>query len=118
MSLISRRNMLIGSAVIGTTVAGLGIAPEREPSHEMSTLIEAHIATYATFMKAIRKPSDRHNDHAASSKAEEKALLAVCGFTAISEADRRVKATYLLQIEARGELDLREHMQTVLLSMT
>jgi hypothetical protein len=84
----------------------------------MSTLIEAHIATYATFMKAIRKPSDRHNDHAASSRAEEKAELAVCGFTAISEADRRAKATYLLQIEARGELDLREHMQTVLLSMT
>jgi hypothetical protein len=117
MSRISRRKMLVGSAVIGTTVAGIGIAREREPSHEMSTLIETHIAAYATFMKAIRKPSGRHNDHAASSRAEEKALLAVCGFSAIDEADRRPKATYLLQVEARGELDLREHMQTVLLSM-
>jgi hypothetical protein len=117
MSRISRRNMLVGSAVIGTTVAGIGLAREPEPSHEMSTLIEAHMAAYATLMKAIRKPSGRHNDHAASSRAEEKALLAVCGFPAIGEADRRAKATYLLQIEARGELDLREHMQTVLLSM-
>jgi hypothetical protein len=117
MSRISRRKMLVGSAVIGTTVAGIGIATEREPSQGMSTLIEAHMAAYATFMKAIREPSGRHNDHAAGSRAEEKALLAVCGFSAISEADRRAKATYLLQVEARGELDLREHMQTVLLSM-
>ncbi|MER9202938.1 hypothetical protein NKH74_27745 [Mesorhizobium sp. M0933] len=33
------------------------------------------------------------NNHAASSLDEEKALLAVCGFPAISEADRRAKAT-------------------------
>ena len=117
MSRFSRRNMLVGSAVLSTTVLGTGIAGEQEPSRELTALIEAHRASYTTFMKAIRKPHGTRNDHTASSRAEEKALLAVCGFPATSEADRRAKATYLLQIEARGELDLREHMQAVLLSM-
>jgi formiminotetrahydrofolate cyclodeaminase len=117
MSRISRRKMLIGSAVLGTTVAGTGIAREQEPSGDMSALIEAHEAAYAAFMSSIRKPDDDRNDHAARSQAEEKALLAVCGYPTVSEIDRRTKATYLLEIETRGELDLREHMRAVLLSM-
>ena len=44
MSRISRRKMLVGSAVLGTTVAGTGIAREQEPSGDMSALIEAHEA--------------------------------------------------------------------------
>lgn len=116
MSRVSRRNMLVGSAVLGTTVVGMGVAGQQEPPRGLSTLIEAHRAAYATFMKAIRRPHGTCNDHAATSLAEEKALVAVCGFPAVSKADRRAKATYLLQIEARGELDLREHMQSVLLS--
>ena len=41
----------------------------------------------------------------------------MCSYPAIEEADCRVKARYLLAIEARGELDLEEHMQAVLRSM-
>jgi hypothetical protein len=115
MSRISRRNMLVGSAVLVTTKVGTGIADE--PSRDLTKLIEAHKAAYAAFMTSIRKPHGTRNDHAASSRVEEKALLAVCGLSAVSEADRRAKAAYLLQIEARGELDLREHMQAVLFSM-
>lgn len=117
MSRISRRTMLAGSAALGTAVAGPGIAGQQEPSRELSELIEAHQAAYETFMDTMRKPNGPRNDHAASSQSEEKALLAVCGFPAVSEVDRRTKATYLLEIEARGELDLREHMQAVLRSM-
>jgi hypothetical protein len=117
MSQISRRTMLVGSAVLGANVVGTEIAGEQEPSRELASLIEAQKVAYATFMKTIRKPHGTRKDHAASSRSEEKALLAICGFPAISEVDRRAKATYLLQIEARGELDLREHMQAVLFSM-
>ena len=120
MSRISRRNMLVGCAVFGTPVATTGIAwdlREQEPSRALSTLIETHEATYAAFIKVIRKPNDSRNDHAATSRDEEKALVALCGFPAITEVDRQTKAIYLLQIEARGELDLREHMQAVRRSM-
>ena len=117
MSRISRRTMLVGSAVLGANVEGTGIAGEQEPSRELASLIESHQAAYATFMTSIRKPHGTRNDNAASSRSEEKALLAICGFPAISEVDRRAKATYLLQIEARGELDLRGHMRAVLFSM-
>jgi hypothetical protein len=117
MSQISRRTMLLGSAVLGANVVATGIAGEQEPSRELASLIEAHQAAYATFMTSLRKPHGTRKNHAASSRSEEKALLAVCCFPAISEVDRRAKATYLLQIEARGELDLREHMQAVLVSM-
>lgn len=117
MSRISRRNMLVGSAVLGTAAVRPGIAGDQEPARLLSTLIEAHKAAYATFMKAIRKPSGTRNYHAECGRDEENALLDVCGFPAISEADRRAKATYLLEIEARGELDLREYMQAVLFAM-
>ena len=112
---ISRRKMLVGSAVLGTTRAGTGVAGA--PSCDLAALIEAHKAAYADFMTSIRKSHGTRDDHAACSRAEEDALLAVCGLPAASDLDRRAKATYLLEIEARGELDLREHMQAVLLSM-
>lgn len=65
-----------------------------------------HLAAYAALIEAISKPNDSCNTHAATSRDEEKALVAVCGFPATTEADRRAKAIYRLQIEARGELDL------------
>ncbi|CAH2396760.1 hypothetical protein MES4922_170146 [Mesorhizobium ventifaucium] len=43
-------------------------------------------------------------------------LSAPIPLPAVSEADRRAKAKYLLNVEARGELDLKEHMQAVLRS--
>jgi hypothetical protein len=118
MSRISRRDMLVGSAVLGAT--GTSTAAdlrEEQQSRALSTLIEAHEAAYARFMKAIRKPNGSRDNHAAASRDEEKALLDVCGFPAATAADRRAKAAYLLPIEARGELDLREHMQAVLQSI-
>lgn len=38
-------------------------------------------------------------------------------YPATSRGDRRTKAHYLLTVEARGELDLEEHMQAILHSM-
>jgi hypothetical protein len=107
---------LAGSAAIGTVVAGTGIAEAREPepSCELSSLIEKHLAAYEAFMAAIPKPNGGGNDHAEASRKEERALLDVCGFPATTTADRKAKAAYLLR---RGELDLREHMQAILLSM-
>ena len=112
---ISRRKILVGSAILGTTRSGMGIAGQ--PSPDLTALIEAHKAAYADFMTSIRTLHGTHNDQAACSRSEEKALLAVCVFPAASDLDRRAKATFLLEIEARGELDLRQHMQAVLLSM-
>ena len=51
-----------------------------------------------------------------ASREEERALLAVCGYPAVGEADRLAKARYLLEIEARGELDLPQQMQALLRS--
>lgn len=112
---ISRRKILVGSAILGTTRSGTGMAGE--PSGDLAALIEAHKAAYADFMTSIRPLHGTHNDHAACSRAEEEALLAVCGFPAANELERRAKTVYLLEIEARGELDLRQHVQAVLLSM-
>jgi hypothetical protein len=59
----------------------------------------------------------RHDrDCARASREEERALLAICSYAAVGEADRLAKARYLLEIEALGELDLAEHMQAVLKS--
>lgn len=119
MSRISRRNLLFraGGSVIGTAVAGSGVARERESSGGLAMLIEAHKAAYTAFIESIRKPNRARNDHAESSRVEERALMAVLQFRAIDEADRRAKAEYLLEVEARGELDLRQHIQAVLRSM-
>lgn len=123
MSRISRRTLLLssGSVVIASPFVGTAIAgkPHRRnqgPSRELRALIEAHKAMYAVFGKSIREPGTNGRELDKVSRAEERALLAVCSYPAVSEGDRRTKARYLLKIEARGELDLKEHMQAVLLS--
>lgn len=121
MSAISRRTLLVssGSAVIASTIAGTagaGLCRSQEPSRDLRALIDAHEAIYAAFGKAIRDPDSKSRDHDIVSRAEEKALLAVCSYPAASEADRRAKAKYLLEVQARGELDLEEHIQAVLRS--
>ncbi|PAP92093.1 hypothetical protein [Mesorhizobium wenxiniae] len=122
MSRINRRALLLnaGSAVIASTVAASAFATEprrrdREPSRDLRA-IKAHKATYAAFGKAIHEVDGSHRDHHRASRAEERALLAVCAYPAVREGDRRAKARYLLRIEARGELDLAEHMQALLRS--
>ncbi|MDX8482936.1 hypothetical protein RFN28_31415 [Mesorhizobium sp. VK24D] len=55
-------------------------------------------------------------DYDRASRAEERALLAICAYPAARESDRVAKARYLLEIERRGELDLAEQMQALLRS--
>jgi hypothetical protein len=124
MSRINRRALLLnaGSAVIASTVGATALATEPLRSdgglsRDLRALIKAHKATYAAFTKAIHEMDASDRGHDRASRAEERALLAVCAYPAISESDRRAKAQYLLKIEARGELDLAEHMQTLLRSM-
>jgi hypothetical protein len=119
-SRINRRALLFhsGSAVVASTAAAtaLGTEPpgrDQEPSGRLRELIEAHKNAYAAFSKALH---DIGSDSGGASREEERALLAICGYAAVEEGDRLAKARYLLEIEARGELDLPEHMQAVLRS--
>jgi len=121
---INRRTLLVGSTsalfastAVETAIAGIPQLRRQGPSRQLQKLIETHKKTYAAFGEAINGRGSHNGDHAKASRAEEKALLAVCSYPAVSEDDRRAKANYLLKTEARGELDLREHMQAVLRSM-
>ena len=123
-STISRRELLVNSAgaVIAVAVAGPVRAqirrPEKaKPAPELRALIRAHQAAYAALVALIRRADGGGRGHDKVDRVEQKALLAVCSYPAIEEADCRAKARYLLAIEARGELDLEEHMQAVLRSM-
>ncbi|TIL84883.1 MAG: hypothetical protein E5Y65_31475 [Mesorhizobium sp.] len=123
MSRINRRALLLssGSAVIASMGAATAHATEprrrdREPSGDLRGLIKAHKATYAAFGKAIQERGGSNREHDRASRAEERALLAICAYPAVREGDRRAKGRYLLKIEARGELDLAEHMQALLRS--
>jgi hypothetical protein len=121
MSRLSRRTLILNSASTALAVTGTAIAREPQArnqtlSRELRALIKAHKATYAAFGRAIHETGSNGRDCTKASRAEEEALMAVCSFPAVSEADRRVKAKYLLKVEARGELDLKEHMQAVLRS--
>ncbi len=122
-SRINRRGLLLrsGSAVVASTIAAtaLGAEPpgrDRGPSNSLRALIEAHKIAYAAFGDALHDMGDGSSESDRASREEERALHAICGYPAVGEADRLVKARYLLQIEARGELDLAEHMQAVLRS--
>jgi uncharacterized membrane protein len=85
-----------------------------KPSPELRKLIDAHRTAYRAFVETIRVTGAGSGGPARAGQIEEKALLAVCAFRAQSQADRRAKARYLLEIEARGELDLPQHMRAVL----
>ncbi|MFB9978060.1 hypothetical protein ACFSQQ_33480 [Mesorhizobium kowhaii] len=110
-----------GSAVVASTVAANALGKERlsrewQPSNDLPALIEAHKTAYAAFGKAVHERGSRSRHHIKAAREEERALLAICAYRAVREGDRLAKARYLLEIEARGELDLAEHMQAVLRS--
>jgi len=88
----------------------------REPSNNLGALIKAHKAAYAAFEEALHGIGGDNSGSASASREEERALLAICRYVAVGEEDRVVKAQYLLEIEARGELDLSDHMQAILRS--
>ncbi|MER8524537.1 MULTISPECIES: hypothetical protein [unclassified Mesorhizobium] len=122
-SRINRRALLLhsGSAVVASSVTAtaLGAEPssrDSEPSNYLRALIEAHKTAYTEFGKALHEIGGGSGVPARASREEERALLAICGYPAVREGDRLAKARYLLEIEARGELDLAEHMQAVLRS--
>ncbi|CAN7514157.1 hypothetical protein [Mesorhizobium caraganae] len=122
-SRINRRVLLFhsGSAVFASTVAAtaLGTEPpdqDPEPSNKLRTLIDVHKAAYAAFGKALHDIGGGRRDSARANREEERALVAICSYAAVREGDRLAKARYLLEIEARGELDLAEHIQAVLRS--
>ncbi len=74
------------------------------------------MTSYAAIGKAVREMGGGSRDYDQASREEERALLAICAYPAVREVDRLAKAGYLLEIEARGELDLPEHMQALLRS--
>ncbi|ESX62646.1 hypothetical protein X760_05845 [Mesorhizobium sp. LSHC422A00] len=123
ISRINRRALLLhsGSAVVASsmTPTALGAKPpsrDQEPSSCLRALIEAHKAAYTEFGNALHELGGGSCDRAGASREEERALLAICGYPAVGEEDRLAKARYLLEFEARGELELAEHMQAVLRS--
>ncbi|MDX8470348.1 hypothetical protein RFM26_32290 [Mesorhizobium sp. VK23B] len=79
-------------------------------------MIEAHTTASAAFGKAIHEAGGSSGDDHRASREEERTLLAICAYPAVSGGDRLAKARYLLEIEARGELDLPEHIQALLRS--
>ncbi|MDX8525392.1 hypothetical protein RFM68_12810 [Mesorhizobium sp. MSK_1335] len=120
-SRINRRALLFhsSSVAVASTVAAtaLGTEPQGqdpEPSNKLRTLIDAHKTAYSSFGEALHETGGGIRDVVRASHREERALLAICSYPAVKEADRQAKAHYLLEIEARGELDLAEHMQAVL----
>lgn len=122
-SRINRRALLFhsSSAVVASTVSAAALATElpsrdQEPSIELRALIEAHKTAYAEFIKSVHDMGGSSRDCDRASQAEEKALLAICAYPAITEGSRWGKARYLLEIEARGELDLPDHLQALLRS--
>ena len=120
-SRINRRALLFhsSSAVVASTVSATALAGPRlgrEPSSELQVLIDAHNAAYVAFGRAVHEKGSSSRDYDGASRAEERALLAICAYPAVGEGDRLAKARYLLEIEGRGELDLPEHMQALLRS--
>lgn len=118
-SRISRRALLFhsGCAVVASTVAANGhstkaLKHNQQPSKDLVALLDAHKTSYAAFGKLVHKTGG----HIEAGREEERALLAICAYRAVKEGDRLAKARYLLEIEARGELDLPEHMQALLSS--
>jgi hypothetical protein len=115
--LVTSTSALIGSATEGESSAGVSRSPDKAPSPDLLNSIHEHQSAYALFCHAIHEPGHDAGEIAAISQDEETALLAICTFRTLNDHDRRAKAEYLLEIEQRGELDLREHIQAVLRSM-
>jgi hypothetical protein len=112
---ITRRSFLAfaaaASAVEPASAGDEGISPE------LRALILAHETAYAAFDRIFHRKDNSSRDCERADQIEQKALLAVCSYPAINQGNRRAKAEYLLTVEARGELDLEEHMQAILHSM-
>ncbi|RWL98937.1 hypothetical protein [Mesorhizobium sp.] len=114
MPAITRRTLL---ALTGAAVAVDPVSADVRTLPQLQALIAAHEAAYAAFHRVVHRAGSSRDNRARADGLEQEALLAVCSYPAISVVDRRTKARYLLAVEARGELDLQEHMQAILHSM-
>lgn len=118
-SRINRRTLLLqsGGVVVATTVEAIARdAPRREPRSELAALIAAHKSAYAALRTTVDEIGGSGAAFDNACQVEEEALVAICAYSATTEGDRLAKAGYLLEIEARGELDLPQHMRAVLRS--
>jgi hypothetical protein len=115
MLAITRRTFL---ATTGASLAASSVSTDVAASPELKAMIAAHQMAYAEFHATVHRVGGSRDDCEQADKVEQDALLAVCSYPATSRDDRRTKATYLLAVEARGELDLPQHMQAILHSMT
>jgi endonuclease/exonuclease/phosphatase family metal-dependent hydrolase len=120
-SRINRRTLLLqsGGIVVATTTEAMALGVPRRgegASAELTALLEAHGSAYAALRRTVDEIGSRGSVFDKVCRVEEKALVAVCAHPAISEGDRLAKAAYLLEIEARGELDLPQHTQALLRS--
>ncbi|RWA80839.1 hypothetical protein [Mesorhizobium sp.] len=114
MAAITRRTLLaLTGAAVAVDPASAGV----RTSPKLQALIAAHESAYAAFHRVVHRAGSSRDDRERADKVEQEALLAVCSYPAISRDDRQTKTKYLLAVEARGELDLQEHMQAVLRSM-
>lgn len=114
MPAITRRTLL---ALTGAAVAVNPVSADTRASPKLQALIAAHEAAYAAFHHVVHRAGSSRDDRERADGVEQEALLAVCSYPAIGRDDRRAKAKYLLAVEARGELDLQDHMQAILRSM-
>lgn len=115
MPAITRRSLLAltGAAAVAVDPASADL----RTSSKLQALITAHEATYDAFHRVVHRAGSSRDDRERADAVEQEALLAVCSYPAINRGDRRAKANYLLAVEARGELDLQEHVQAILHSM-
>ena len=112
---VTRRTLLAFTAV--ASVVGPTFAEGEGASPELRALIGAHHASYVGLHRVVHQAGSSSHERKRADRIEQEALLAICSYPAISRGDRRAKAEYLLTVEARGELDLEEHMQAILHSM-
>ena len=112
---VTRRTLLAFTAV--ASVVEPTFAEGERASRELHALISAHETAYNALHTVVHRASSSWYDRKRADRLEEQALLAICSYPATSRGDRRAKADYLLAVEARGELDLEEHMQAILRSI-
>jgi hypothetical protein len=111
MIAITRRTFL---AATGASLSASSVSTDVAASPNLKAMIAAHQVAYAEFHATVHRVGRSQDDCERADKVEQEALLTVCSYQATSRDDRRTKARYLLAVEARGELDLPQHMQAIL----
>ncbi|TRC93129.1 hypothetical protein FJV76_19290 [Mesorhizobium sp. WSM4303] len=112
---VTRRTLLAFAAV--ASVVEPSLARSDANATELRARIAAHEEAYAALLQIVHQSGSTWQDRKTADRVEQQALLAICCHPTTGSSERRAKAEYLLKVEARGELDLEEHMQALLHSM-